>query len=264
MKCTHLLAIAALGCGLGSAAMGQDAAKSEGRKVVASATATAFVAPDSARVTFAITTTEGTQRSAQEANAQQVKRVKEAIAALPLDHATVEMHVLPASFSVIVTSQQNPTAVRVPQSKKAQSVFQVVVRDKNLEKLQAAVRKIAETAADQGGTAIEPENPLRTTLRLPARLGGAAEETETVAGPGIEWVSLGNREARRDAIKRALADALADAQAVAGSENLKVIEVNVTGSDESPLLRSRVLSGTGAAETALIPIRVQVRVTCGY
>jgi hypothetical protein len=182
---------------------------------------------------------------------------------MPLDHAAVEMHVLPSSLSVIVTSPQNPTAARVPQSKKAQSVFQVIVRDKNLDKLQAAVRKIAETAADQGGTAIEPENP-RATFRLPARLGGAAEETETIAGPGIEWISLGNREARRDAIKRALADALADAQAVAGSEKLKVIEVNVTGSDESPLLRSRLLSGTGAAEAAFISIRVQVRVTCGY
>jgi uncharacterized protein YggE len=77
MKITHMIAIAVLGCGPAPAspAWGQEAAKSEGRKVVASATATAFVAPDAARVTFAITTTEGTQRSAQEANAAQVKRM---------------------------------------------------------------------------------------------------------------------------------------------------------------------------------------------
>ena len=245
-------------------AQGQEVAKSEGRKVVATATVTVFVAPDAARLTFAVTTTEGTQRSAQDANAAQVKRVKEAIAALPLDHATVEMHVLPSSFSMMVTSPQNPTAARVPQSKKAQSVFQVIVRDRNLDKLRAAVGKIAETAADHGGTAIEPENPLRTTLRLPARLAGAAEETETVAGPAIEWVSFGNASARRDAIKRALADALADAQAVAETDKLKVAEVTVTGSDELPLLRFRPRGEIVAAETALIPIRVQVRVTCSY
>jgi hypothetical protein len=244
-------------------ALGQEPPTSEVRKIIATGTATTFVAPDAARVTFMVATTEGTEKSIREANASHVKRIKDGLAALPLDNALVEMHILPSSFSTIVTSPQNPAAARVPQNKKAQSIFQVIVRDKNLDKLRTTVARIAETATDLGGVAIEPDNPLKT-IRLPRALAGVAEETETVPGPIIEWLAFGSGDARRAGIRRAYDDAIADAQAIAGSAKLHVLEATVTVPDETPLLRIQLRSQAGAADNALIPIRVQVRVTCRY
>jgi uncharacterized protein YggE len=253
----------ALVCAIAGAApsFGQEAPKIEGRKIVATGTVTVSIPPDAARLTFLVATTEGTEKNIREANHSHVKRIKDAVAGLPVEQSTIEMHTLPASFSTIVAVGQNPMAVRVPQSKRAQTIVQVIVRDKNLEKLRSTVAKIAETAADLGGAGIEPENALRA-LRLPRQLGGAAEETETVAGPNIEWMVFGGGAARRAGLRQAFDDALADAQAIAGDAKLTVVDVHVTP-EESPLLRL-LPRGETVTQNALIPIKVQVRVTCSY
>jgi uncharacterized protein YggE len=240
---------------------GQETPKAEGRKIVATSTVTVSVPPDAARLSFFVATTEGTEKSIREANDSHVKRVKDAVAGLPVEQSTIELHTLPASFSTNVPAGQNPMAVRVPQSKKAQTIVQVIVRDQNLDKLRSTVARIAETATDLGATGVEPENPLRT-IRLARPLGGAAEETEPVPRPSIEWLSSGGGAARRAALRKAFEDALADAQAIAGDAKLTVAEIQVTPED-SPLLRLTSRNET-VPQNALISIKVQVRVTCSY
>ena len=240
----------------------QDPIKVEPRKIIATANATAFVVPDAARLTFSVSTTEGTDKSIGDANASHVKRIKDGITALKLDQSLIEMHVLPSTISTIVTSPQNPMAIKVPQSKKAQSIFQVLIRDRNLEKLRSAVARVAETAADLGATGLEPDSVART-LRLPRPLGIPMDETETVVGPNIEWLALSGAEARRTAVRNAYKEALADAQTIADQAKLTITEVTVTPED-TPLFRLRLRTEPVGPENAIIPVKVQVRVVCTY
>jgi uncharacterized protein YggE len=265
MRITTLRAVLVLVCAMTAltASPAQEPPKVEGRRIVATGTITVSVPPDAARLTFLVTTTEGTEKSIREANESHVKRIKDAIVALPVEQPTIETHLLPASFGAIVTVQQQNPPVRVPQSKKAQTIVQITVRDKNLDKLRTTVAKIGETATDLGGTGIEPNDPLRA-IRLPPQLGGPAEQTEPVSGPTIEWLALGSGAARRAALRQAYEEALADAQAIAGdSKELKVAEVYVMPED-SPLVRYRPRGEATVTENAAVPIKVQVRVTCTY
>jgi len=240
---------------------GEEAAKGEGRKVVASATATNYVRPDSARLSFVVTTTEPTDKSAREANEKQVKKIQDALAALPLGKVDADVHVLPSSISTLVNSPQAPGGPRTVVAKRAQSIFQVTVREKDLTKLRTAVGRLAEAAVENGATGIQAENS-PAAFRLPARFG-RAEEPETVPGPTIEWMATAPGDARREAIRRATKEALADAEAAAGQAKLKVLEIDVSSREEF-LLPLHVRDETGGLQGVRIPIRVQVRVTCSY
>src|SRR5437879_1335444 len=81
MSFTRQFTLLLIGCWLTAAALPgicQNTPKKEGPSVVATATATAHVKPDAARVTFNVITTEGSDKSAREANDKQIKRVKDA------------------------------------------------------------------------------------------------------------------------------------------------------------------------------------------
>jgi uncharacterized protein YggE len=251
---------------LGAAiAPGQDSAtKSDVRKVVATATATAYVKPDGARLTFVVTTVEGTDKSAREANEKQVKKVKDALAALPLGKLDVETNVLPTSISNLANTPQTAAAARTLFAKRARSVFEVTVNEKDADKLQDAVRRLSEAATDSGATGLDDDERV-PRIRLPrGGFGGAAveEPPEPVAGPAIEWVTSGGKEARRQAIKQATKDAMDDAQAAAGDVTLKVLEIHVNTTDEMRQLIS--LRGMASQTSGRIPIRVSVTVTCTY
>jgi uncharacterized protein YggE len=103
--------------------------KEPAKKVVTTGAATVLLKPDAARVTFAITTTEEPTKSAREANEKQVKKVKEALAALPRDKVDVAVHVLPSSFTNIVSGESKQRATAEVVAKRARSTFHVTVRD---------------------------------------------------------------------------------------------------------------------------------------
>lgn len=257
-------------------AMGQQATKPEGRKVMATCTATTQVKPDAARVTFVITTTEPADKTVREAHEKHVKAVKDALASLALDKVETEIHILPTAFTTLVVPPQNPGAPPTVQSKRAQSVFQVGLRDKDLDKLRKAAGKIAETAMDNGGTAVDadlnpPARPFRIMRRAPGGLGGGpglpgaiADDPDPIAGPTIEWLATNPAEARREAVRRAVQDAQADAEAASGSTKLTVVEINVRELNEQQSVRYRVRGDPSGADSALIPLRIEVRVTYSY
>jgi uncharacterized protein YggE len=257
---------------VGSAfAVGEEPAKHDGRKVVATGTATAHVKPDAARVTFVITTTETADKSAREANDKHVKTVKDALAAVALDKVEMEVNVLPTTITTLTVPAQNPGGPPMVQSKRAQSIFQVTLKDKDLDKLRKAAGKIAETAADNGGTSVDADaNPVRGfRIRRGGGFGpggpggGIVDDPDPITGPTTEWLATSPAEARREAIRRAVKDAQADAEAATGSTKLTVVEITVTGSDDA-LVRYRMRGGDIGTDSALVPIRVEVRITYSY
>jgi uncharacterized protein YggE len=268
MTTTARLAAVVLGCWLllvAGPALGQTPTPAEARKVVAKATATAYVLPDAARLTFVVTTTEGTDRSVRESNDKQVKKVKDALAALSLGKVDVDVQIVPAAISSL-QSAPNPGVPPTVQGKRAESIFYVTLRTKDVDKLREAVGKIAEAAVDNGAKAPESGYTSRP-FRLPVRLGGfagGAVEPEAVAGATIEWQSSGESKARRDAIRRAVKNALADAAAAAGKDRVNVLEINVNSIGEVNYYYIRPSVQAPLVEGGRIPLRVEVTVTCTY
>jgi uncharacterized protein YggE len=250
-------------------AAADEPAKAEGRKVIVTGSATANVKPDAARVTFVITTTETPEKSARDANDKHVKTVKDALGGVALDKVEMEVNVLPTTITSLMGQPQNPGGPPMLQGKRAQSVFQVTLKDKDLDKLRKAAAKIAETAADNGGTAIDADNNNGFPRGFRVRRGGfgpggpIVDDPDPVSGPSIEWVANNATEARRDAIRRAVKEAQADAEAATGATKLNVVEIQVSPSDDSQL-RYRIRGDSSTTDTALIPIRVEVRITYSY
>jgi uncharacterized protein YggE len=248
-------------------ALGAEPAKNEGPKVVVTGNATVNVKPDAARVTFVITTSEAADKSAREANDKHVKTVKDALAGVALDKVEMEINVLPTTITTLMVPPQNPGAPPMAKSKRAQSIIQVTLRDKDLDKLRKAAGKIAETAADNGGTSIDND----TNLARPFRVrrgpgfgpGAIVDDPDPVTGPTIDWLATNPTEARREAIRRAVKDAQSDAEVASGSTKLTLVEITVTGSDDAPA-RYSMREDTSGTDSALIPIRVKVRITYSY
>jgi uncharacterized protein YggE len=245
-------------------APGQEALKNEGRKVVVNANSTVYVKPDGARLVFVVTSTEPAGKNAREAHDKQVKDLQDALAAVPLKKGTIDVHVLPSSVSNLVSAKVNAAGTR-DTSRRVQSTFYVTVREKDPQKLRDAVARLAEAAADNGGTAPDADSGLRA-LRLPRRIAGLDEEPESVPGPTIEWFATPSKEAHQEAIRRAVREAKAEAQAVVGDgEIVRVVATEISGYDESLTVRLRSLRGdSGITEAGHIPLRINVRVTFAY
>jgi uncharacterized protein YggE len=239
---------------------GQEPAKGEGRKVVASATATTYVEPDGARLIFYVTTTESVDKSAREANDKQIKKVRDALAAIPMDKRHMEIRVLPTSISGLASSAEAAGGSRQLTGKRVQSAFQIAVYEQDVAKLRNVVCRLGETVTENGGAGIEPDSPFRA---IRAGRGIVRDEPESVPGPSIEWLNTAPAQARREAIRRATAEAMANAGAAAGVDKLSVLEIHVTSHDE-PNSYSRLRGDPGAKGSILIPIRVVVQVTCTY
>jgi uncharacterized protein YggE len=228
-----------------------------GREIVAYATATTYVDPDGARLTFFVTAAESAEKSARDAGEKQVKKIQDVLASLPLEDVKVEVKVSPASVSGSAVPA-DPPAHRTLTAKRVRHVFQVTVRERNLTKLRNAVVRLAEAAIENGGSGPATDTPLRTfRVARPA----AVREEEPVPGPTIEWLISDVAKARRDAIRQATREAIADAEAAAADGKVTVQKVEVNTRDERMIaLRERAeLTATGVIH---IPIRVQVTVTC--
>ncbi|MFL5329267.1 MAG: SIMPL domain-containing protein [Gemmataceae bacterium] len=254
---------------MASPCLAQPAAKADGKpegpRVVATSTAFSYVKADTARITFTVTANEPIDRSAREANENQVKKIRDALTALPLNKVEMDVQVVPAAMGVMVTGQANLGGPSV-QSRKAQSLFQVTVRDTDFEKLREAVSRIAESACENGGRApAETDSSPTRSWRLPRMVGGGAEEEpEAVAGPSIEWLANATEAPRRDAIRRAVKEATADAEAAAGSNKLTVVEVMVNSENAAEHYTWMSTNTTPTPKAGLVRVAVQVRVTCTY
>jgi len=260
--------VALLGLALVATCSAQPPAKSDGKpelpRVIASATATALVKPDAARITFSISAHEPIEKSPREANEKQVKKLRDAIAALPLGKVDMDIQVSPAAVGLMVTGAQNTGGPTV-HSRKAESVFQINIRERDFDKLRDAVARIIESACENGGTSNnDPDS--RQTYRIPRIVAGNNdEETEAVPGPSVEWLSSATSGPRRDAIRRAMKEAIADAEAAVGSAKVNVVEVMVTNTETSTDRTSRYSSSEFAPPHAgMVRVSVEVRVTCTY
>jgi hypothetical protein len=238
--------------------------KNTGRKVTAMATATYAAKPDGARLNFVVTTTEATDKSPREANEKRVKALTDTLVAIKLKDVNVEVRVVPSGVSTLATAPAGLTDSGAVQAKRARSTFCVTIRAKDQDKLHDAVSRLAEAAAEGGGTAVETDR--FTGFSVPrfrrGGFGGAVvEEPESVPGPTIEWLATPSAEARREAIQRAVKEALADAQAAVGQEKLNVVEIDVKPSETTPNYLSR---DNGVDNSGSVPMSVAVRVTCSY
>src|SRR5207248_2107424 len=118
----------------------------------------------------------------------------------------MEVQALPSSPSMMVTVQPNNEATRQVQERTLQTMFYVTMREKNLDKLTDAVRRLAEAVVENGGTAADRDHMEvysrrnRIMMRGMAAMGQAQEEPEHVGGPSIEWIATVSADARREVI----------------------------------------------------------------
>jgi len=269
MLSTSYISLAALllTCVAGSrAAKADEPAKKETRKVIATAIGIARVRPDEARILFVVTTTEVPAKNARDANSKAVKAMRDALAAPPLSKANIDVQVTPITIDSLATVPTDELSSRVTHAKRARSLFSVIVREKDLNTLRELVGRITEAAVDHGGSGPELETTFpRAPLRFPRGVG-ANEPLESVRGPVIEWRAQNMADARRDAIRQAVHDATSDAKAAAGDAPLTILEIDVSGAEDSPAA-ARVRSALGAVSTdelGEVTIKVVVKMTCTY
>jgi uncharacterized protein YggE len=225
-----------------------------------------MVKPDAARLTFRIGASEEAGKSAREANEAQVKRIRGALAAQPIDQAMMDVQALSASVNPTFVTDANRPGERTLKSKRAETTIHVTVREAYPDKLRETVGRIAELAADNGATAPETDDYSRS-FSLPRRLAiaglGNNNEPESAPGAVVEWLCLNSTDARRAAVKRAVADAMADAQAAVGEAKLKVLEIEVNSLEDEPY-RVSLRGNSSNTQGGQIPIRVHVKVSCTY
>lgn len=246
---------------------GDEPSKASVRKVTASSTATVLVKPDAARISFRIGASEEVGKSARDANEAQVKKIRAALEAQPIDLAMMDVQITSSSVNPTVVVDINRPGERSLKSKRADTDFHVTVSESNPDKLREMVGRIAEIAADNGATAPDSDDTNRPYViqrRLVGGFGGAGNpDPEQMPGATIEWLRQKSADARRTAVQRAVAAAMADAQAAVGEAKLTVLEIEVSSAQDEAVFTGvrRILSSTQAGQ---IPIRVHVKVTCTY
>src|SRR5579871_6213879 len=86
---------------------GDEPSKASVRKVTASSMATVMVKPDAARISFRIGASEEVGKSAREANETQVKKIRAALEAQPIDLAMMDVQITSSSVSPTVVTDVN-------------------------------------------------------------------------------------------------------------------------------------------------------------
>jgi uncharacterized protein YggE len=230
-------------------------ARAAERKVIVHGSATVQVKADAALLTFAVTSSSDTGKNAREENDKQVKRLRDALTALGLKN--VEVKVVPSAVSTIAADDgpRRPALPIAPTSKQAQSIFHVTVREKDGDKLQEVVTKIADAAAEHGGMAPGGMDD-GFSPRLVRRLGLSS-------GPKIDWLAENVSEARKQAIKKAITEARANAQAAVGDAPLEVVEIRILTDPYTARSRAAAAAEPSTPDSS-IPVRVEVEVTYSY
>jgi uncharacterized protein YggE len=240
--------------------------KSEPRKVTVTVTAnaTSYAKPNAARLTFVVMSQ--TQANIREDNDRQVAKVKKGLADLAL--ANLDVQVVPSSINTLqVTAARQKgfvgpggpaMAQPAQQTKQIQTLFVVTLRDKEVERLGTGVAKLSDLIVENGGMAPNDDTgPGFRTTRL------AAAASESFLGPRIDWLAENSGDARRQAIKHAVKEATENARAAVGEPaSLQVLSIDITTPDEHMTPRRSRLDLQ--ADTGMIPLTVEVRVTFGY
>jgi uncharacterized protein YggE len=233
-------------------------------KVVVSSNATVYVKPTAARITFSLTAQSQGQPQARATNDEQVAQMKKAVADLSLP--SVQLKVVPVAINtVVVTEGQRLVAGAgfIPpqpplETKQAQTLFVVTVRDKDVDGLHEKVRKLADAAVSNGAFAPDDTNSQRPR---PLALGTT---TETLHGPKIEWLVDDASTAREQAVKRAVKEVTETARAaVVDTAKLQVVEIVITTQEESPTVRP-FRPDLPVLQPGSVAITVQVKVTFAY
>lgn len=254
-------------------------ALAESPRVVVTSAKSVQLQPDEAVLTFSVANSvEGQDKSALEALERKIDEVKKALQAVPLDKMAVDIRVSPATLSTMQTNPANPGTPPAIHGKKAKSVFQVTVREKDAVRLRNAVGRLSEAAVENGGTSSaesQAQSPFKMPRNVAIAIGGgnAGDEPESVNGPTVQWLSSATALARRDAIRQAVKEAVADAEAACGDKKVTIVLIEVSDKEkpiETPmnLLSSMRMLGGGDAEPpaspAWVKVQVEVRVTCTY
>jgi uncharacterized protein YggE len=233
-----------------------------GRTLTIDSSATVHAKPDIARLSFFVVT-EGVTKVREE-NDKQVKKTKDQLTALGL--ANVEIQIVPYALGTVPANEVVPNGVPQPHLQHAQTLFTVVVREKNLDKLRGAITRLADVATENGGKATgKTEDPLGGLP--PAGFGKRARVANPVAGPRIEWIKENTSDSQREAVKRAVDEALANAQAAVGEAKLTVVEIHVArvSQRDEPyvpvLLRANADLQAGSSQ---VPITMKVTVVYSY
>src|SRR5438105_11121969 len=97
----RILVLLSLGCALLGAGTvhGDDSTKSAKRKVIVNGSATVQVKADAAQLTFGVTTSNETSKATRDEHDKQVKRLREALAALEIK--SVEVQAAPSAMGTV-------------------------------------------------------------------------------------------------------------------------------------------------------------------
>lgn len=251
-------------------------------RVVVTTSKTVQVQPDEAMLTFTISSSvEGPDKSVLESLEKKIDEVKKVLQTGPLEKIPIDIRISPATLSSMQTNPANPGVAPVIHGKKAKSVIQVTVREKDFPKLRTLVGRLAEAAVENGGTSGAESQSAQSPLKVQRQMmvaigrGNAADEPESVDGPTVQWSASTAAQVRRDAIRQAVKDAMADADAASGGKQLTVVQIEVTDKEKPPekdkpidLQMNAMRMLTGEPEQPAVPatvkVQVEVRLTCTY
>ena len=141
-------------------------AQEKSRKIIVNGSAAILAKPDAARLNFFVATEAA--NNPREINDRQVKKMKEQLTALGL--ANVDIQIIPHAQTTLDIADMDPNNGMPPaRLQHVLTQFIVVVREANVDKLRAAVTKIADAASANGA---------RATAEIDDAFGAVARKRE--------------------------------------------------------------------------------------
>src|SRR5262245_45389248 len=149
-------------------ALADEPAKAEGRKVSVSATASIEADPDTAVLTFVVTSTGTLGKDARESANKRAQTITEGIA--KMDIKSISVNVVPVPLSPMIAAEAGADGSQSTVAYQARTQFTVTVRDTDKEALRYLVVRVADIAVASG--AVGPSDDMSTRFRSVARFGG--------------------------------------------------------------------------------------------
>jgi Protein of unknown function (DUF541) len=206
--------------------------------ITASASATVFIKPDSARIHYTVRGNDSTADGAKDAVAKQITTVNDAIKALKFSDLTTSVGA--ATFDRIVTRNGaagrfggpgnpngNPGPAPISTIHYAIVPLTATIRENDADKLRGSVELFVKRVTEVGGqVANDPNDDESPFVGMQGGLGSRSRLSSQ--SPRIEWLVTDDTSARKEAYRAAVRKAKANAEAISkeiGWETLKVISV---------------------------------------